>query len=70
MTRQFFEASGRHCDFFEKTKNSFLDKVYGSMCTLTDLLIGGGLITGWGFLVNLKKIIRGVLIADTPVRNF
>ena len=32
MTWQFFEASGRHGDFFEKTKNSFLDKVSGSMC--------------------------------------
>ena len=26
VTRQFFKASGRHGDFFEKTKNSFLDK--------------------------------------------
>ena len=33
VTRQFFEASGRHGDFFEKTKNPFLDKVYESMCT-------------------------------------
>ena len=33
VTRQFFEASGRHGNFFEKTKNPFLDKVYGSMCT-------------------------------------
>ena len=32
MTRQFFEASGRHGDFFEKTKTPFLDKVNGSMC--------------------------------------
>ena len=32
VTREFFEASGRHGDFFEKTKkNPFLDKVYGSM---------------------------------------
>ena len=31
VTRQFFEASGRHGDFFEKTKNLFLDKVNGSM---------------------------------------
>ena len=29
----FLEASGRHGDFSEKTKNLFLDKVYGSMCT-------------------------------------
>ena len=29
VTRQFFEASGRHGDFFEKTKKKqFLDKVY------------------------------------------
>ena len=33
VTRQFFEASGRHGDLTEKTKNLFLDKVYGSMCT-------------------------------------
>ena len=33
VTRQFFEASGRHGDLIEKTKNPFLDKVYGSMCT-------------------------------------
>ena len=32
VTRQFFEASGRHWDFSEKTKNSFLDKVNGSVC--------------------------------------
>ena len=31
VTRQFFEAKGRHGDLIEKTKNSFLDKVYGSM---------------------------------------
>ena len=31
-TLQFFEASGRHGDFFEKTKkNPFLEKVNGSM---------------------------------------
>ena len=30
MTRQFFEASGRHGDLIEKT-NPFLDKVNGSM---------------------------------------
>ena len=33
VKRQFFVASGRHGDFFEKTKNLFLDKVNGSMCT-------------------------------------
>ena len=33
VTRQFFEASGCHGDFFEKTKNPFLDKVFGSICT-------------------------------------
>ena len=33
VTRQFFGASGRHGDFFKKTKNVFLDKVYESMCT-------------------------------------
>ena len=32
MTRPFLEASGRHVDFFEKTKYQFLDKVNGSMC--------------------------------------
>ena len=32
VTRQFFEASGRHGDLIEKTKNPFLDKVKGSMC--------------------------------------
>ena len=32
VTRQFFEASGRHRDLIEKTKNPFLDKVNGSMC--------------------------------------
>ena len=32
VTRQFFEASGCHGDFFEKTKKKpFLDKVNGSM---------------------------------------
>ena len=31
--RQFFEASGTQGNFFEKIKNPFLDKVYGSMCT-------------------------------------
>ena len=32
VRRQFFEASSRHGDFFEKTKNAFLNKVNGSMC--------------------------------------
>ena len=32
VTRQFFEASGRHGDLIEKTKNPFLDKVNRSMC--------------------------------------
>ena len=32
VTRQFFEASGRHKDLIEKTKNPFLDRVNGSMC--------------------------------------
>ena len=32
VTRQFAEASGRHGDLIEKIKNSFLDKVNGSMC--------------------------------------
>ena len=32
VTRQFFEASGRQEDFFEKTKNLCFDKVNGSMC--------------------------------------
>ena len=31
VTRQFFEASGRHGDLIEKTKSPFLDKVNGSM---------------------------------------
>ena len=33
VTRQFFVASGRHGNFFERTKNLFLDEVDGSMCT-------------------------------------
>ena len=32
VARQFFEAIGRHGDFFEKTKTLFLDQVNGSMC--------------------------------------
>ena len=32
VTRQFFEAGGRHGDLIEKTKNLFLDEVNGSMC--------------------------------------
>ena len=33
VTRQFFEASGRHGDLIEKTKKKlFLDKVNESMC--------------------------------------
>ena len=32
VTRQFFEASGRHENFFDKTKNTFLDEVNASMC--------------------------------------
>ena len=33
VPREFFEASGRHGDFFEKTKkNDFLDKFNGRMC--------------------------------------
>ena len=32
VMRQFFEFSGRHGNFFEKTKNLFLDKVNGCMC--------------------------------------
>ena len=32
VTRQFFKGSGRRGDLIEKTKNSFLDKVNGSMC--------------------------------------
>ena len=31
VTQQFFEASDRHGDLIEKTKNPFLDKVNGSM---------------------------------------
>ena len=31
VTQQFFEASGRRGDFFEKTKNPFSDKVYASI---------------------------------------
>ena len=33
------EASGPHGDFFEKTKNPFSDKVYGSMCTKFQICI-------------------------------
>ena len=33
VTRQFFEASGPQDNFFEKTKNPFLDMVLGSECT-------------------------------------
>ena len=32
VTRQFFEASGRHESFFDKIKNTFLDEVNASMC--------------------------------------
>ena len=33
MTRQFFEASGRHGNFFQKNKKKpFLHKVNASMC--------------------------------------
>ena len=33
VTRQFFEASGRHGDLIEKTKKKpFLDEVNGNMC--------------------------------------
>ena len=32
VARQFFEASSRHGDLIEKTKNSFLDKVNRSKC--------------------------------------
>ena len=32
VARQYFEASGRHGDFFEKTKNLFLEDANGSMC--------------------------------------
>ena len=32
VTRQFFEATFRHGDYFEKTKNTVLDKVNGIMC--------------------------------------
>ena len=28
VTRQLFEASGRHGDLIEKTKNPFLDKIF------------------------------------------
>ena len=31
VTRQFFEASGRHGDLIKKQKKPFLDKVNGSM---------------------------------------
>ena len=31
VTRHFFEACGRRGDYFEKTKNPFLDKVNGSI---------------------------------------
>ena len=34
VTRQFFEASDSQDNIFEKTKKkTFLDKVYGSVCT-------------------------------------
>ena len=33
VTRQFFEASGPPGNFFEKTKNQFLYKVQGRICT-------------------------------------
>ena len=32
VTRQSYEASGRHGDLIEKTQNQVLDKVNGSMC--------------------------------------
>ena len=33
MTRQFIEDGRSQSHFFEKTKNSFLDMVYGNVCT-------------------------------------
>ena len=39
VTRQFFEASGPHGQFFEKTKTPFLDMVYGSTCTKFQICI-------------------------------
>ena len=39
VTRQFFEASGGHCDLFEKTKIAFLDKVNGSICAKVQVCI-------------------------------
>ena len=32
VARQFFEANGRHGDFFEKTNNLFSDKDNGCIC--------------------------------------
>ena len=32
VTRQCFEASGRHGKLIEKTKKKYFDKVNGSMC--------------------------------------
>ena len=32
VTRQFFEVSGRQENFFDKTKNTFLDEVNASIC--------------------------------------
>ena len=32
VTRQFFEASGHHENFFDITKNTFLEEVNASMC--------------------------------------
>ena len=40
VTWQFYEARGRQGDFFEKTKNPFLDKGNGSMCTRSQVCIG------------------------------
>ena len=60
VTLQVFEASGRHGDLFEKTKNTFLDKVNGSMCAKFQVCI----------VFRLASEIRNILDRLLPSRGF
>ena len=56
VTRQFFEASGRHGDLIEKNKkNTFLDKVNGSMCAKFQVCIVFRLARRRDTITQIKK---------------
>ena len=77
VTRQFFEASGRHGDSIEKTKNSFLEEVIGSMCAKFQVGIVFRLARRRDTITHINKYIhiytsefKNILARLLPSRGF